>query len=384
MRPDFETMQADAEGDLNSDLLTQTGGGSLLSTGYFHNRAVIERIRPNEQPHYILCNRKKGLLIEHEGTTEHIRPSSDYRSVAVISDHRLLFVVGKTSGDWEQSIELSSIQAVKVSSGWTKDKLTVTTGDRRYEFYSRKSDETEAAAGFIRDGITDQPEDPGGTPPEETEFQWIGSSSNAPEQSTSSERLTQGVSEDFRDEQLVQRIRQGQKELDATSNLEESSLEVLEEHLSRAHSQFCHALAQVRAAGREEIELPDETITESRLSELVKELHLQLDDIQRARRLARNASAHFNTGQEQFEAGDSELAMSHLVHALQLYRDAQDTLPEQLDGAELLGPDIERAAALLAQTTGESDSYPSNVEELVRKNTEETHPIRVPEERERQ
>lgn len=122
----------------DTEILTSTstsggllGGGEMLATdpleAYLHK---------NETPKYALRNKKAGVEIEAPGGTEHVQPSDEYQAVVLITDLRLLFVVGKEGGDEMLEVPLVDvIEAKSTSEGFRKSALLVVTeADETWQF----------------------------------------------------------------------------------------------------------------------------------------------------------------------------------------------------------------------------------------------------------
>lgn len=122
----------------DTEILTSTstsggllGGGEMLATD-----PLEAYLYEHETPKYALRNKKAGLEIETPGGTEHAQPSDDYQAVALITDLRLLFVVGNDGGDEMLEVPLLDvIEAKSTSEGFRKSALLVITeADETWQF----------------------------------------------------------------------------------------------------------------------------------------------------------------------------------------------------------------------------------------------------------
>ncbi|MEF8828268.1 MAG: hypothetical protein V5A49_04495 [Haloarcula sp.] len=86
-------------GDDPPDVLTSTGPGGLLSSGYLHDRPALAAVDDDETPQFALTSRKHGVEIGTSESGETVRPGSDYRMIGVVTDKRLLLLVGSSDGD---------------------------------------------------------------------------------------------------------------------------------------------------------------------------------------------------------------------------------------------------------------------------------------------
>jgi tetratricopeptide (TPR) repeat protein len=89
----------DNSGDEPPDALTGTGPGGLLSSGYLRDEPALSAVDADETPQFVLTSRKRGIEIGTSAGTETVRPGSDYRMIGVVTDKRLLLLVGSGDGD---------------------------------------------------------------------------------------------------------------------------------------------------------------------------------------------------------------------------------------------------------------------------------------------
>lgn len=125
----------DEAGSLPS-VLTETGDGGLLSAGYLRDAPAIDYLAADEVPAFALTNRKRGVETDSDGDREQITPGSGYRTVCLVTDRRLLVVVGDGSaasagGDRRFDVELVDVEGVSTEAGRRVGSLTVrmATGD---------------------------------------------------------------------------------------------------------------------------------------------------------------------------------------------------------------------------------------------------------------
>lgn len=97
------------------EILTSTAlTGGLLGGGEMLSAAPLETyLDRQESPSYAARNTKAGLEIDREQGNEHIEPDDDLQALALLTDLRLLFVVGKRGGDQTFEIPLDRIVEVK-------------------------------------------------------------------------------------------------------------------------------------------------------------------------------------------------------------------------------------------------------------------------------
>lgn len=121
-------------------VLTDTSAGGLLGGRLLHDDPLLEYLGDAESPRYVLRNKKRGLVVERGGVTEHVEPHSDYQALWVATDVRILVVVGQEPADASTSIPLSEVVSVDVDDGVLGGELAVTTAeDERFVFPCRGS-----------------------------------------------------------------------------------------------------------------------------------------------------------------------------------------------------------------------------------------------------
>ena len=117
----------------STSVLTQTGKGGLLSSGYLRDDPASAYL-DGETPVFVLTNQKRGVEIGRDRGEEHVTPGSGYRTIAAVTDRRLLVLVGdsgteRVDGDQQLSIPLPEIQSVTAESGRRDATLTVEQSD---------------------------------------------------------------------------------------------------------------------------------------------------------------------------------------------------------------------------------------------------------------
>ncbi len=136
------------EGDLPS-LLTQTGSGGVFSGGYLHDRAAAAVLEAEETPAFVLTNRKRGVIVETAEATETVRPGRGYRTIAVVTDRRVLVLVGDESGDREVAVSLVDIDEVEWETGLRGGSLTVVREGHSTVEIQTATDGLEAVAEYL-------------------------------------------------------------------------------------------------------------------------------------------------------------------------------------------------------------------------------------------
>lgn len=150
-------------GESNDELLvvtklTENSEGESVSKKNLTGRKIrgepaLSYLRDDEQPHYILHNRTKGLTYNERGREDTVQPSDDSWTLGICSDQRILFLVGLDSRVDKRSVEYDDIERVEASTGILKNRLSLRTLYANYQLYVSSSvsdDEFEAAIRFIR------------------------------------------------------------------------------------------------------------------------------------------------------------------------------------------------------------------------------------------
>lgn len=151
MNPD-EILRS-ARGDINADVLTTVGTGGFLSTGYFRDEPLIEKLHEDEQLHHLCQHPKKGVLFTREGGETHRKPGRNYRSGLIVTDKRVVIVIGGGSdggGDWTRSIGYHELTEATASTGLLNHSLELTGEAGGYRFYTKTKDDVEAVAEYIQ------------------------------------------------------------------------------------------------------------------------------------------------------------------------------------------------------------------------------------------
>lgn len=117
---------ADSQG---AEALDRTGTDGLLGSAYLHDEPPATYLFDAESPMYLVRNKKAGLDVAGETDIEAAEPDGDHQALALVTDLRLLFLVGDADGDRVQSIPLADVDGAHVERGGLRTQdLTVETG----------------------------------------------------------------------------------------------------------------------------------------------------------------------------------------------------------------------------------------------------------------
>ncbi|MBX0284918.1 hypothetical protein EGH22_01140 [Halomicroarcula sp. F28] len=117
------------EDDELPGVVSRTGGGGFLSTGYLADEPAVALVEDDETMQYVLTNRKRGVTVESATETAQVKPDSSHRTVVVVTDRRLLVLVGRDGGDEQTSIALSTVTDVAATRGRRNGELAVERDD---------------------------------------------------------------------------------------------------------------------------------------------------------------------------------------------------------------------------------------------------------------
>jgi len=128
----------------SASVLTQTGKGGLLSSGYLRDEPAQAHLH-DESPVFVLTNQKRGVEINREEGVERVTPGSGYRTITVVTDRRIVVLVGDSShehvdGDQRLSAPFTEIETVTSDGGRRGGTLTVEqTSDVTWSIHTGKS-----------------------------------------------------------------------------------------------------------------------------------------------------------------------------------------------------------------------------------------------------
>lgn len=106
------------------DILQTTEADGLFGGTYLDGQPLGQYLDEDEQPKYVLRNKKSGVTIDGERSLE---PDSEFQAFALVTDLRIIFVVGKQGGDDSLTLRLPDIVEVSTESGLRKSTLSIET-----------------------------------------------------------------------------------------------------------------------------------------------------------------------------------------------------------------------------------------------------------------
>jgi len=131
--------------------LTQSGQSGFLSRGYLADEPAIALVEDDETVQYAVTNRKRGVTVDADGSTYDIGPDSRHRTVVVVTDRRLLVLVGREDGDERTSIAFDTVSRVETDSGRLTGRLTLARTDDTTWQIPTATDGLEDVGAYLRD-----------------------------------------------------------------------------------------------------------------------------------------------------------------------------------------------------------------------------------------
>jgi predicted flap endonuclease-1-like 5' DNA nuclease len=155
---DTARLVADARGEIDEALFTQTGSGGLVSDGYLADRPPAAYLDDDEQPHYLLAGgegvtvrRRAGVEATDDDHAGVYTAGGGHRAAALVTDARVVFLVGRESGNEVVELPVWRVEATSSDSGLMHGKLTVSDDRYEYVFKTERKAAVEEAADYIRD-----------------------------------------------------------------------------------------------------------------------------------------------------------------------------------------------------------------------------------------
>lgn len=138
------------EGDL-PDVLTRTGQGGFLSPGYLRETPAATALQEDETPRFVLTSSKHGVSVESNGERTVATPGDGYRTITVVSDRRIVVLVGDVDGgDRQLSVPFPEIEGVESHSRFRHGRITITrTGGTILEIHAG-TDGLERVVTYLR------------------------------------------------------------------------------------------------------------------------------------------------------------------------------------------------------------------------------------------
>ena len=130
--------------------LTETVKSGFRSGGYLADGPAIDAVADDETVQYVLTNRKQGIAIQRD-TTRHVIPDSRYETVVVVTDRRVIALVGKVGGDQQFSLDISALTDVVATTDRRTGRLILTRDDGPTWSIQTEADGLAEVAEYLRE-----------------------------------------------------------------------------------------------------------------------------------------------------------------------------------------------------------------------------------------
>jgi len=106
------------------EALTNTVKSGFDSGEYLADRPAIAAVEADESVAYVVTNQKQGIAIR-DGTTRNVIPDSRYETVVVVTDRRIIALVGKMGGDKQLALDIEEIVDVSTTTTTRTGTLSI-------------------------------------------------------------------------------------------------------------------------------------------------------------------------------------------------------------------------------------------------------------------
>jgi tetratricopeptide (TPR) repeat protein len=149
----METILDLTTGGADSEALTDTAvSGRLRTKQLLSGAPLAERLDGDEEPKYLLRNKKSGVTVAAEEESRTMEPDDQFQALALVTDVRVLFAIGTADGDRTVSVSHSEmVQAKRSDEGFRTTALVIETIDGQRWTFPCKGDTAEVAS--VVDGL---------------------------------------------------------------------------------------------------------------------------------------------------------------------------------------------------------------------------------------
>jgi tetratricopeptide (TPR) repeat protein len=149
----METILDLTTGGADREALTDTAvSGRLRTKQLLSGAPLAERLDGDEEPKYLLRNKKSGVTVAAEEESRTMEPDDQFQALALVTDVRVLFAIGTADGDRTVSVSHSEmVQAKRSDEGFRTTALVIETIDGRRWTFPCKGDTAEVAS--VVDGL---------------------------------------------------------------------------------------------------------------------------------------------------------------------------------------------------------------------------------------
>lgn len=154
---DTERLLAEATGEIDKALFTQTGSGGPTSEGYLADRPPIEYLAEDALQYLLAGN--EGVTVKRHANVEArdddrtgvYTTDGTHRAFVLVTDRRVVFIVGSDNGDTAVTLPIRRITAVQTDGGLTHGTLIVSSDRHEHVFKTERSAAVEEAAAYLRE-----------------------------------------------------------------------------------------------------------------------------------------------------------------------------------------------------------------------------------------
>lgn len=129
-----------------AEALDRTGSDGLLGSAYLQDDPPGVYLFDSESPKYLVRNKSAGLAVEGETSLEDAQPDGDHQALLLVTDIRVLVLVGDAGGDRVQTLPIADLRTARVErSGIRTQELTVETATGATLTFPTRGDATPVA-----------------------------------------------------------------------------------------------------------------------------------------------------------------------------------------------------------------------------------------------
>lgn len=110
------------------EALTGTEQSGFRTGNYLADRPAIDVVGADEQVQFVVTNQMQGIAMR-DGTTTHTIPDPGYQTVVVVTDRRVIALVGMADGDEQFTLDIADITDATVTAGRRANRLTIEQTD---------------------------------------------------------------------------------------------------------------------------------------------------------------------------------------------------------------------------------------------------------------
>ncbi len=129
--------------------LTRTVKRGFRTGEYLADRPAIDAVADDETAQYVLTNRERGIEIR-DGTTTRVVPDSRYETVVVVTDRRVIALVGKVGGDRQLTLDIPEITDVTATADRRAGELKLGCADGSTWRIHTAADGLSGVADYLR------------------------------------------------------------------------------------------------------------------------------------------------------------------------------------------------------------------------------------------